>query len=158
MVFTRVCPTSPSLSDNSADTAKLVSDVFHTESPESPSSEWKHEDGFFRRGDLAGLREIKRRSSRHALSNRESFSSPHKASVSNPGTPAEPIPEKGLDPQLVLIEHSLNHIYSRLAHAESTNSSLTQKYSTLRDSLTKSHQVSRPVNTFPFPISIPSQP
>ncbi|CCU81131.1 HSF-type DNA-binding domain protein [Blumeria hordei DH14] len=53
-----------------------VSDVFHTGSPESPLWEFKHGNGNFKRGDLVGLREIKRRASRHALVHRDSYSGP----------------------------------------------------------------------------------
>ncbi|MCJ1401496.1 hypothetical protein MMC11_004710 [Xylographa trunciseda] len=83
-----------------------VSDVFHTGAPESTLWEFKHGNGNFKRGDLAGLREIKRRASRHALIHRDSFSSPHKPSVSQPGTPAEPMLEAG-DIRLQSIEHNL---------------------------------------------------
>jgi hypothetical protein len=153
MVFIRVCPTSPVCSNNPL-TSQIVSDVFHTGSPESTLWEFKHGNGNFKRGDLAGLREIKRRASRHALINRESFSSPHKASVSNPGTPAEPMPEIGGDPggRLLMIEHSLSHMYDRLVHTEENNLALSQKCLMLSDSLTKCHQVSRQH----FPISTPA--
>jgi hypothetical protein len=44
-----------------------VSDVFHTGSPDSPVWEFKHGNASFKRGHLVGLREIKKKTSRHAL-------------------------------------------------------------------------------------------
>ena len=119
----------------------VVSDVFHTGSPESTLWEFKHGNGNFKRGDLAGLREIKRRASRHALIHRDSsFSSPHKPSVSQPGTPAEPMPETG-DYRLVNIEHNLHDLRARLSRTEESNLALSSKCLVLSDSLAKCHQV-----------------
>lgn len=68
-----------------------VSDVFHTGSPDSPLWEFKHGGGNFNRGDLIGLREIKRRASRHTLIHRDSFSTPSaRASFQQPSLPAAP--------------------------------------------------------------------
>ena len=117
-----------------------VSDVFHTGSPESTLWEFKHGNGNFKRGDLAGLREIKRRASRHALIHRESFSSPHKPSASQPGTPAEPLPETG-DMRLMHIEYSLQEMHNRLMRTEESNTALSSKCSMLSDSLARCHQV-----------------
>ena len=119
-----------------------VSDVFHTGSPESTLWEFKHGNGNFKRGDLAGLREIKRRASRHALIHRDSFSSPHKPSVSQPGTPAEPV----VDPaelRLQNLEHSIFDLHARLSRTEESNTSLSAKCHVLNESLVKCHQVSR---------------
>ncbi|MCJ1472760.1 hypothetical protein MMC13_001409 [Lambiella insularis] len=116
-----------------------VSDVFHTGAPESTLWEFKHGNGHFKRGDLAGLREIKRRASRHALIHRDSFSSPHKPSVSQPGTPAEPMPETG-DMRLASIEHSLYDMHTRLMRTEESNSALSSKCAMLSDSLSRCHQ------------------
>ena len=118
-----------------------MSDVFHTTSPESTLWEFKHGSGNFKRGDLAGLREIKRRASRHALIHRESYSAPahHKASVSQPGTPAEPL----LDPveaRLVNLEHNVFDIHARLMRTEESNTALSAKCHALNDSLVKAHQ------------------
>ena len=121
-------------------TAFVVSDVFHTGAPESTLWEFKHGNGNFKRGDLAGLREIKRRASRHALIHRDSFSSPHKPSVSQPGTPAEPMPETG-DIRLQSIEHSLYDMHTRLMRTEESNSALSSKCLMLSDSLSRFHQV-----------------
>jgi hypothetical protein len=65
-------PSAPSAP--SANPSAPVSDVFHTGSPDTALWEFKHGAGSFKRGDLVGLREIKRRASRHALIHRESFS------------------------------------------------------------------------------------
>ena len=119
-----------------------VSDVFHTGSPEATLWEFKHGNGNFKRGDLAGLREIKRRASRHALIHRDSFSSPHKQSVSQPGTPAEPV----LDPaelRLQSLEHNVFDLHARLSRTEESNTALSAKCHVLNDSLVKCHQVSR---------------
>ncbi|CAD6574888.1 MAG: hypothetical protein ASARMPRED_006964 [Alectoria sarmentosa] len=116
-----------------------VSDVFHTGSPESTLWEFKHGNGNFKRGDLAGLREIKRRASRHALIHRDSFSSPHKPSVSQPGTPAEPV----VDPaelRLQGLEHSIFDLHARLSRTEESNTALSAKCHVLNESLVKCHQ------------------
>ena len=118
-----------------------MSDVFHTGSPDSTLWEFKHGNGNFRRGDLAGLREIKRRASRHALIHRESYTAPnhHKPSVSHPGTPAEPI----LDPaeaRLVQMEQTMYEIHARLMRTEESNTALSAKCHTLNESLLKAHQ------------------
>lgn len=118
----------------------LVSDVFHTGSPDSTLWEFKHGNGNFKRGDLIGLREIKRRASRHALIHRDSFPTNHKPSVSQPGTPAEPMPEVG-DVRLANIEHSLYDMHARLVRTEESNTALSTKCQALTDSLIKCHQV-----------------
>ena len=143
MVFTRV-----GLSKTPKQIGELllincaVSDVFHTGSPESTLWEFKHGNGNFKRGDLAGLREIKRRASRHALIHRDSFSSPHKPSVSQPGTPAEPV----VDPaelRLQGLEHSVFDLHARLSRTEEINTALSAKCHVLNESLVKCHQVRR---------------
>lgn len=118
----------------------LVSDVFHTGSPDSTLWEFKHGNGNFKRGDLIGLREIKRRASRHALIHRDSFPTTHKPSVSQPGTPAEPMPEVG-DVRLTNIEHSLYDMHARLVRTEESNTALSTKCQALTDSLINCHQV-----------------
>lgn len=95
-----------------------VSDVFHTGNPDSALWEFKHGNGNFKRGDLAGLREIKRRASRHALVHREYNN--QKPTPSQPGTPAEPVPpiHDGSDPRLSSIESSLFEMNTRLQRSE----------------------------------------
>lgn len=119
-----------------------MSDVFHTGSPESTLWEFKHGNGNFKRGDLAGLREIKRRASRHALIHRDSFP-PHKPSVSQPGTPAEPVPDVS-DARLAALEHSLYDLHARLMRTEESNSALSSKCQAMNDSLARCHQVRSP--------------
>ncbi len=119
-----------------------MSDVFHTGSPESTLWEFKHGNGNFKRGDLAGLREIKRRASRHALTHRDSFP-PHKPSVSQPSTPAEPMPDIG-DTRFATLEHSLYELHTRLMKTEESNAALNSRCQALNDNLVKSHQVTAP--------------
>ncbi|KAI9867335.1 MAG: hypothetical protein M1830_005833 [Pleopsidium flavum] len=116
-----------------------VSDVFHTGSPESPLWEFKHGNGSFKRGDLVGLREIKRRASRHALIHRDSFTSNHKPSVSQPGTPAEPMPDHG-DARLANLEHSLYDIHARLTRTEESYAIASSRCQALAEGLIKCHQ------------------
>lgn len=82
--------------------------------------EFKHGNGNFKRGDLVGLREIKRRASRHALVHRESNYS--KPATSQPGTPAEsmPLPPESADARLAGIEHTLFDLSARLQRSEET--------------------------------------
>ncbi|KAI9840301.1 MAG: hypothetical protein M1837_001788 [Sclerophora amabilis] len=124
-----------------------VSDVFHTGSPESTLWEFKHGNGNFKRGDLAGLREIKRRASRHALIHRDSFSSGPKANPSQPGTPAEPMPES-TESRLNSLEHSLYDVHARLNRTEDSYASLSNKYQTLTDGLIKCHQWNNDLSHF----------
>ncbi|PKS10408.1 hypothetical protein jhhlp_002159 [Lomentospora prolificans] len=95
-----------------------VSDVFHTGNPETALWEFKHGNGNFKRGDLVGLREIKRRASKHALVHRE-FNS-QKPSPLQPGTPAEPMPmaPDANDPRLLGMEHTLYEMNMRLHRSE----------------------------------------
>ncbi|KAF4125886.1 HSF protein, partial [Geosmithia morbida] len=92
-------------------------DVFHTGNPESTLWEFKHGGGNFKRGDLVGLREIKRRASRHALVHRESAYS--KATPPQPPTPTDSIhmDHDGVD-RLASMEHSLYDLSVRLQRSE----------------------------------------
>ena len=119
-----------------------MSDVFHTGQPDSALWEFKHGNGNFKKGDLAGLREIKRRASRHALIHRESFTSPqHKPSVSQPGTPAEPATVDPTDLRLTNIEHNLYDMHARLMRTEESNTALSTKCALLSDGLVRCQQV-----------------
>ncbi|KAI1333941.1 hypothetical protein F5Y15DRAFT_409979 [Xylariaceae sp. FL0016] len=115
-----------------------VSDVFHTGSPETALWEFKHGNGNFKRGDLVGLREIKRRASRHALVHREYNN--QKPPPSQPGTPAEPMPpihDGGGDPRMSAIEHSLYEVQLRLQRSEE-NANITQmKYQAMVETLNR---------------------
>ncbi|KHN99221.1 flocculation suppression protein [Metarhizium album ARSEF 1941] len=93
-------------------------DVFHTGNPDTTLWEFKHGNGSFKRGDIAGLRDIKRRASRHALVHRETnFTKP---SSSQPGTPAEPlqIPPESIDARLSNLENTLYDVSARLQRSE----------------------------------------
>lgn len=92
-----------------------VSDVFHTGNPDTALWEFKHGNGNFKRGDLVGLREIKRRASRHALVHREYPN--QKPSPSQPGTPAEPMP---MPPESgdARVDHALYDFEMRLRRSE----------------------------------------
>lgn len=124
-----------------------VSDVFHTGSPDSALWEFKHGNGNFKRGDLVGLREIKRRASRHALIHRDSFSN-HKSGASQPGTPAEQAHDNSSDVRLMNLEHSLFDMHNRLARVEENYSLLSSRCQALTDSLVKCQQVSIALSVF----------
>ncbi|PYI24258.1 hypothetical protein BO99DRAFT_89896 [Aspergillus violaceofuscus CBS 115571] len=121
-----------------------VSDVFHTGSPDSALWEFKHGNGNFKRGDLVGLREIKRRASRHALIHRDSFPG-HKA-ASQPGTPAEPVPD-ATEARLMNLEHSMFDMHARLTRAEEGNVALNARCQSMAESLIRcyhwTHSISR---------------
>lgn len=95
-----------------------VSDVFANGSDSTTLWEFKHGNGNFKRGDLVGLREIKRRASRHSLVHREYSSQKPPPPPSQPGTPAEPmsIPEGG-DPRMG-IDQALYNLDARLQRSE----------------------------------------
>lgn len=109
-----------------------VSDVFHNGSPDAPLWEFKHGNNNFKRGDLVGLREIKRRASRHSLVTQ-------KPPPSQPGTPAEPMPpiQDGGDPRLMSLERSMHDLYSRLDRSESNAHYMQVKHQALLDSVSR---------------------
>ncbi|KAL4787541.1 HSF-type DNA-binding-domain-containing protein [Aspergillus varians] len=122
-----------------------VSDVFHTGSPDSALWEFKHGNGNFKRGDLVGLREIKRRASRHALIHRDSFPG-HKTATSQPGTPAEPMPD-ATEARLMNLEHLLFDMHNRLSRAEEGNAALNARCQAMGESISRcyhwNHSISR---------------
>ncbi|CAK7227680.1 Flocculation suppression protein [Sporothrix bragantina] len=95
-----------------------VSDVFANGSDSTTLWEFKHGNGNFKRGDLVGLREIKRRASRHSLVHRD-YNPQKPPPSSQPGTPAEtmPIPD-GVDPRMSSLDHTLYNLDSRLQRQE----------------------------------------
>ncbi|KAJ5920611.1 hypothetical protein N7516_011469 [Penicillium verrucosum] len=123
-----------------------VSDVFHTGSPDSALWEFKHGNGNFKRGDLAGLREIKRRASRHALIHRDSFPS-HKPPASQPGTPAEPVTDT-TELRFQTMEHNIYELLARVARAEEGNIALNSRCHAMTDSLTKCYQWTHSISRF----------
>ncbi|KAK5319010.1 Flocculation suppression protein [Exophiala xenobiotica] len=114
-----------------------VSDVFHTGSPESALWEFKHGNGSFKKGDLTGLREIKRRASRHTLIHRDSFSNP-KSGVSQPGTPAEIMPDT--DQRLAGLEQAFYDMLSRLQRTEENNALMSSRCQALTEGMVRVHQ------------------
>lgn len=105
-----------------------VSDVFANGSESTTLWEFKHGNGNFKRGDLMGLREIKRRASRHALVHREY--NQQKPVPPQPGAPAEPIPiPDGTDPRVATLEHQLYELSHR--YEQSTNFMLTRQQAIL---------------------------
>ncbi|RDW78510.1 hypothetical protein BP5796_06362 [Coleophoma crateriformis] len=119
-----------------------VSDVFHTGSPESPLWEFKHGNGNFKKGDLVGLREIKRRASRHALVHRDSYSAP-KPPPAQPGTPAEPMQpmHESTESRLTMLEHNLYDMNARLVKSENNCHFLHVRNQVVMDALSRSLQL-----------------
>jgi hypothetical protein len=124
----------------------IVSDVFHTGAPDHTMWEFRHGNGSFKRGDLAGLREIKRRASRHALIHRDSFSSgpkpPGPPQPIVPGQTPDAMPDPAtIDQRLSVMEHHYFDIHARLARSEDSNQYLSSKCQMLADGLMRCHQV-----------------
>lgn len=84
-----------------------------------------------------GLREIKRRASRHALVHREYGN--QKPTPSQPGTPAEPMPiiHDGSDPRLANIEHSLYEVTAKLQRSEETAQYMHIKQQAMVDAINR---------------------
>ena len=133
-----------------------VSDVFHTGSPDSPLWEFKHGGGNFKRGDLVGLREIKRRASRHTLIHRDSFSSTvpklPTAHILQPEIIAPPPPpptvQDPLEARLQMMEYNFNDLYSKLARTEDAFANLSSKYQSLHEGLARCHAWSGELSTY----------
>ncbi|KAI5287685.1 hypothetical protein KEM52_001461, partial [Ascosphaera acerosa] len=124
-----------------------VSDVFHTGTPDSTMWEFKHGNGNFKKGDVAGLREIKRRASRHTLIHRDSFSTGgHKLSSNtnhhqNNGPHGAEPQEGGADAARFLsLEHSVFDMHSRLSRMEESHALVSSKCQVLTESLIRCHQ------------------
>ena len=117
----------------------VVSDVFHTGSPDSPLWEFKHGAGNFKRGDLVGLREIKRRASRHALIHRDSFSNaPKMPTPAQPGTPMETIQDP-IEARFSMLEWQTSDIFNRLTRTEDAYTAMSSKCQALLDGLLRCH-------------------
>lgn len=116
-----------------------VSDVFHSGSPDSTLWEFRHGNGNFKKGDLVGLREIKRRASRHALIHRDSFSG-HKPMQPQPGIPAEPVPDT-LEQRMVHIEHAVYRMNQRASRTDDNLAMLSLKCQAATEGLVRCHQV-----------------
>jgi HSF-type DNA-binding len=115
-----------------------VSDVFHTGSPDSTLWEFKHGNGNFKKGDLMGLREIKRRASRHTLIHRDSFSG-QKAGPSQPGTPAEPTQDT-TESRVMSLEYAYHDMLNRLARTEDSYALMSSRVQALTEGLVRCHQ------------------
>lgn len=118
-----------------------MSDVFHTGSPDSPLWEFKHGNGNFKRGDLVGLREIKRRASRHALIHRDSFSTPK---IPTGPPPTQPVEQQMPDPvesRLNALEYNMHNMHSQIQRSEDTCAYLSQKAAVLMEGMMRCHQV-----------------
>ncbi|KAB8338827.1 hypothetical protein FH972_021771 [Carpinus fangiana] len=115
-----------------------VHDVFHSGSPDSPLWEFKHGNGSFKRGDLAGLREIKRRASRHTLIHRDSFSSAPKSVVApQVVATAEVLPET-VEQRVSMLQLSLSDMHARLIRSEEAQSIASARCQSLGEHLAKS--------------------
>ncbi|CZT42167.1 related to heat shock transcription factor HSF21 [Rhynchosporium secalis] len=117
-----------------------VSDVFHTGSPDSPLWEFKHGNGSFKRGDLVGLREIKRRASRHALVHRDSYPIP-KAQISQPPTPAEPMHSMDSSDRLTSLEHAMYEMNGRLQRSEDNLHFMHARNQVVMEALSRALQI-----------------
>ncbi|KAI5246737.1 hypothetical protein E4T42_06204 [Aureobasidium subglaciale] len=130
-----------------------ISDVFHTGSPDSPLWEFKHGANNFRRGDLNGLRDIKRRASRHTLIHRDSFSNATPKMTLQPPPPPPPgvpmdtsMPDP-VEARLSMLEFNLQDVYARLARSEDAYANLSAKCQMLSEGLARCHYWSGELST-----------
>ncbi|KAK4139052.1 HSF-type DNA-binding-domain-containing protein [Dichotomopilus funicola] len=115
-----------------------VSDVFAHGTPDSTMWEFKHGNGNFKRGDMIGLREIRRRASRHALVHREYNG--QRPPPSQPGTPAEPVApvhDTASNPRLSNIEHTLYDLSTRLQRHEENAQFMQVKHQAILDTVAR---------------------
>lgn len=123
-----------------------VSDVFHAGSPDSPLWEFKHGAGSFKRGDLVGLREIKRRASRQTLIHRDSFSSAPKPPPPHthipPPQPEVPAAAESLETRMSMMEYNFHDIFTRMARTDDVLHRMTANVQVLSESLSKCVQYS----------------
>ena len=124
-----------------------VSDVFHTGSPDSPLWEFKHGAGNFKRGDLVGLREIKRRASRHALIHRDSFSNaPKLPTPTPPGAPIDAVQDP-IEARFGMLEWQMQDMHTRLVRTEEAYSAMASRCQTLLDGLSRCHTWNEQLST-----------
>ncbi|KAF2859914.1 hypothetical protein K470DRAFT_218288 [Piedraia hortae CBS 480.64] len=114
-----------------------VSDVFHTGSPDSALWEFRHGAGNFKRGDLAGLREIRRRASRHALIQRDSFTGPKQLPLATPTVDSMPDP----DARIGILEWHQQDLHARLARTEEAYNAMRVQCCRLLDGLTQAQRL-----------------
>ncbi|KAM0142943.1 hypothetical protein ACHAO1_000777 [Botrytis cinerea] len=115
-----------------------VSDVFHQNAPETPLWEFKHGQNSFKRGDVVGLREIRRRASRQSLVHRDSYSAP-KPPLSQPGTPGEPIQpiQESTESRLIQLEHGLFDMHAKQAREAENQQFFHVRHQGIMDILTR---------------------
>ncbi|KAF2224646.1 HSF-type DNA-binding-domain-containing protein [Elsinoe ampelina] len=128
-----------------------VSDVFHAGSPDSPLWEFKHGAGSFKRGDLVGLREIKRRASRQTLIHRDSFSNAPKAPPQHTHIPAPqpelPVTQESLETRVNMMEYNFHEVFTRLARTDDALHKMTANFAVLSESLSKCVQYSNDISS-----------
>jgi len=117
-----------------------VSDVFPTAAPDTPLWEFKHGNGSFKKGDIAALRDIKRRASKSALNHRDSFSAVSKMGMPQNGSTAEPTPDS-LEGRMTAMEQNFYDTQVRLARTEDSQAIILSKYQMLSETLAKCLQV-----------------
>jgi hypothetical protein len=105
--------------------------------------EFKHGNGSFKRGDILGLREIKRRASRHALVHRDSYPSIKPPPYSQPGTPAEVVQptQESTENRVTNLEHTLYDLHGRLARSEENTNTLYIRNQVMTEALSRSLSV-----------------
>ena len=95
-----------------------------------------------------GLREIKRRASRHALINRDSFSTPKVPTGPPAAPPAEPMPDP-IDSRLLALESHLYDMHARLRRTEDGYAYVNQKNMVLLEGMLRCHEVRLSAETQP---------
>ncbi|EPS42776.1 hypothetical protein H072_3239 [Dactylellina haptotyla CBS 200.50] len=116
-----------------------VNDVFHSTSPDSALWEFKHGNGSFKRGDLASLRDIRRRPSRPAIPKETPYSGNRSTAPSAPGTPNEQVVDT-IEGRLAGLEQAYWDVNSRMHRLEDANNVLGNQCQNLLEGLTRCHQ------------------
>ncbi|KAI5198490.1 hypothetical protein E4T39_06748 [Aureobasidium subglaciale] len=116
----------------------------------SPSTEFSK---VLARGDLNGLRDIKRRASRHTLIHRDSFSNATPKMTLQPppppppGVPMEASMPDPVEARLSMLEFNLQDVYARLARSEDAYANLSAKCQMLSEGLARCHYWSGELST-----------
>ncbi|KAF3927623.1 hypothetical protein AA313_de0209619 [Arthrobotrys entomopaga] len=116
-----------------------VNDVFHSTSPDSALWEFKHGNGSFKRGDLASLRDIRRRPSRPAIHKEPPYPGNRSTAPSGPGTPSEQAADT-IENRLAGLEQAYWDVNSRMHRLEDANNVLGNQCQNLLEGLTRCHQ------------------
>jgi hypothetical protein len=126
-----------------------VSDVFHNGAPDSTLWEFRHGNGNFKRGDVLGLREIKRRASRHTLINRDTFpTGPKSLAPAQPLNGPQEMTGDTLENRLNDLETHYFNMHTRLARSEDSLVYLTNKCQVLTDGLKRCHSWNQDLATY----------